>query len=93
MLSPTLHGWRAGWLASWLVDLHCSSLIYMHLDRFDRDFWDSEAWLPGGLWRAVAGCGNKLWPVYSTILRGEGWQACRLAGWCLAEWLDGWLAG
>ena len=38
----------------------------------------------GDLRRPVAGCGSKLWPLYTTILSPWGWQAGRMAG-----WLDG----
>ena len=43
----------------------------------------------GGLWRPVAACGGKLWPLYNTMLSPWGWQD---GGW-LAGWLDGWMAG
>ena len=70
--------WLAGW--PWLV-LHAFPYIYMDLHRFGRDFRDSGALVPGSLWRAVAACGSKLWPLHipCSVL-----VACRLAG-----WLDG----
>ena len=41
----------------------------------------------GGLWRPVAeGCGPYILPC--SVL-----GACRLVGWCLAGWLDAWMAG
>ena len=66
----------------------------MDLHAFGTDFSDAGAWVPGGLWRAVATCGG-LWqqavaPIYYHP------QALRLAGWLdgwMAGWLDGRLAG
>ena len=45
--------------------------------------------MPDLLWRPVAGCGEKLWPLYTAILSPFGW----LAGRMVAGWLDGWMAG
>ena len=62
-----------------------------------KDLNDSGAWMPGGLWRPVAGCGGLWQPVAEScgtyILPCSVLGACRLAGWCLAGWLDGWMAG
>ena len=83
----------------------------MDLLGFGKDFSDAGAWVPGALWqpvapfgalwRAVAACGGKLWPLYTTMLGPWGLQAGRmvsgrLAGWLdggLTGWLDGWMAG
>ena len=69
----------------------------MDLHGFGRDFSDSGAWVPDPLWRPVAGCGG-LWRAVAEscgpyILPCSVLGACRLAGWCLAGWLDGWMAG
>ena len=49
------------------------------------------------LWRAVAPCGALWRPAAEScgpyILPCSVLGACRLAGWCLAGWLDGWMAG
>ena len=58
------------------------------------------SWMPGSpvapcsaLWRAVAACGGKLWPLYTTMLGPWGLQAGRIVSGRLAGWLDGWMAG
>ena len=88
----------AGWLAGRPeVDLQWICMDFPGFNGFTciwGHFSDSGGWVPGcpvagcgGLWRPVAeSCGPFKLP-YSVL------GACRLAGWCLAGWLDGWMAG
>ena len=71
--------------------------IYMIWKGFQR-FWGLDAGiLCGSLWRPVEPCGSLWQPVAEScgpyILPCSVLGACRLAGWCLAGWLDGWMAG
>ena len=99
-----LKGGRRIWF---FMDLHGLPWIYMDLLGFGRDFSDSGAWMPGGLWCPVAPCGvascGALWrPVAPRGGKGCGpyiyhAQSLGLAGWqagrMVAGWIVGWLDG
>ena len=69
------------------MDLHNFLWIYMDLGGISVILGLDAGMSCGSLWRAVAeSCGPFILP-YSVL------GACRLAGWCLAGWLDGWMAG
>ena len=74
------------------MDFQVFAWVYMDLKRICIDLKGisviQELGCPaacGGLWRPVAACGRKLWPLYNAMLRGEGWQD--------GGWLDGCMAG
>ena len=67
--------------------------VYMDLHGFGKHFSDSGAWVPDPLWQPVAGCGGKLWPLYTTMLGPWGLQAGWMVSGRMAVWLDGWMAG
>ena len=79
------------------MDFHDFLWIYMDLERISVILGLGCRIPCGGLWRAVAACGSLWRPVAEScgpyILPCSVLGACRLAGWCLAGWLDGWMAG
>ena len=98
MMTSILDVWTcilAGWLAGrpevnlqWIyMDLYGFTWIYMDLHGFGGISVILELGCRDPLWRPVAeSCGPFKLP-YSVL------GACRLAGWCLAGWLDGWMEG